>query len=108
MSDVATEPMYTDQQGRKFFVPVIDMAEDGTLRLPAEVLKALHVKGCETFTFEVDEEQGSITMYAVGDDDWLYNEETIARIREADEDSRAGRVREMSSEDLLKLLEESQ
>jgi hypothetical protein len=71
MSEAAMEPMYADAQGRVFLVPVIDMKEDGTLVLPRDVLAALRVKGCETFTFEVDEEQGSVILYAVGSDDWL-------------------------------------
>ena len=105
MGQIEVDAPYTDHQGRRFLAPVIDMKEDGTLVLPPEVLKALHVKGCETFTFEVDEESGAVTLYAVGDDDWADDPEFIERARMAQEDIAAGRTRQLSEEELRKLLD---
>jgi hypothetical protein len=105
MGEAATEPMYVDAQGRMFLVPVINMKEDGTLVLPPDVLKALHVRGAETFTFEVDEEQGAVILYAVGPDEYVDDPDFIERMREAEDDRKAGRLREMSEEDLRRLAE---
>lgn len=84
-------------------VTTIDMSEDGTLVLPREVREALRIKGCERFTFLVDEEMGSVTLWVYDDEEWLYTPENQARLRLALEHADAGLVRPSSEEELRQL-----
>ncbi len=82
----------------------IEMSEDGTLVLPPEVRDALGIVAGEQFTFQVDPIDSSVTLYARGgDESWMYTEESLASFRRGVADIEAGRVRQMSEEDLRRL-----
>ena len=84
-------------------VTTIEMSEDGTLVLPLEVREALKISGCERFTFVVDEEMGSVTLWVFDDEEWLYTPENMASLERGLADSAAGRVRPSSEEELRSL-----
>lgn len=84
-------------------VTTIEMSEDGTLVLPLEVREALKISGCERFTFVVDPELGSVTLWVFDDEEWLYTPENVASLEAGLADIRAGRVRPSSEEELRRL-----
>ena len=82
---------------------MLEMREDGTLVLPPEVRAALGIVGAEEFTFEVNPGDGSITLYALGDESWMYTEESIASLQRGLAQAEAGHVRPSSEEELRRL-----
>jgi bifunctional DNA-binding transcriptional regulator/antitoxin component of YhaV-PrlF toxin-antitoxin module len=84
-------------------VETIEMSEDGTLVLPPAVREALKIRGCERFSFVVDAEMGSVTLWVYDDEEWLYTPENQASLEAGLADVRAGRVRPSSEEELRRL-----
>ncbi|MGI8927587.1 MAG: hypothetical protein ACR2HN_13230 [Tepidiformaceae bacterium] len=91
----------------------IAMSAGGRLTIPSELRKALCIEGEATFQAELDAEGYSIVLKQMvfvpksgtvpREDAWAYAPEALAALERALEDSRQGRVRRMSEEDLIAL-----
>lgn len=83
------------------------MDEHGHLTLPEEVRRELGLHGATAFSVQVDA-AGRITLEAAleedEDDAWAYTPEHRALLARAHEDSREGRVRRKTREELERLL----
>lgn len=79
------------------------------ITLPASVRKQLRLEGEAEFEVERLEGEDALVLRPVitvrRDDAWLSTPEHLERLREAREDSRTGRVRRLTEEELDELLE---
>jgi bifunctional DNA-binding transcriptional regulator/antitoxin component of YhaV-PrlF toxin-antitoxin module len=79
----------------------------GRLTLPADVRKELGVGDATEFEVEVDRDQDALILRPAlvlrREDAWAYTPEHRRALRRAHQDSRAGRVRELTEEELSKL-----
>lgn len=87
---------------------VVKIDADGRLTVPEDALRALGVHGESEVLIEVDAENETVVLRAPDDDSWLYTEETIAAVRRAEEDIRAGRMRQMSEAELRAYLKRAE
>lgn len=87
----------------------ITMSKTGRITLPAEVRRAMDLDGeAEFLVEELGEGQGVIlrpVVLMLREDAWAYTTEHRERLRAAHEDSREGRVRRVTEEQLDALLE---
>ena len=84
----------------------MSLSEDGSLEIPAEQLAALGLRPYSLVDVCVDVANGALTVRSVDppeDEAWLYTPEHLERLRQADEDFRTGRYRQMSEADLRAL-----
>ncbi|MEX0781697.1 MAG: hypothetical protein WD557_03535 [Dehalococcoidia bacterium] len=79
---------------------VVKIDADGRLTVPEDALRALKVHGASEVLIEVDAENETVVLRAPDDDSWLYTPETIAAVRRAEEDIKAGRMRHMTEAEL--------
>jgi bifunctional DNA-binding transcriptional regulator/antitoxin component of YhaV-PrlF toxin-antitoxin module len=86
---------------------VVAMSARGRLTLPADVRRQLGVEGEARFQVEVSD--GNVVLRPVvalsREDAWAYTPEHRALLERAHADSRAGRVRQMSGDELIRLAE---
>ena len=85
---------------------VLTIDDSGTVTFPRETLLALGID-CRAeveVEIEVDENIRSLRVTPHYDDSWADTEEMRAEIRQGLEDIKAGRVRQMSDEDLLRFV----
>jgi len=87
----------------------VSMNKTGRITLPASLRKKLRLEGEAEFEVEQLEGGDGLVLRPViairREDTWAYTPEHLARLREAHEDSRAGRVRQVTEEELDRLLE---
>ncbi|MGH2585536.1 MAG: AbrB/MazE/SpoVT family DNA-binding domain-containing protein [Dehalococcoidia bacterium] len=85
----------------------IVMNQDGRLTLPAEVRRILHLRGETEFEVEVDESADAIVLRPAlvlrREDAWAYTPEHRELLARAHRDSREGRVRHLTEEELARL-----
>lgn len=85
----------------------ISMNKTGRITLPASVRKLLRLEGEAEFEVEQLEGEDGLILRPVltirREDAWAYTPEHTERLRKAHEDSRAGRVRQLTEEDLRAL-----
>ena len=83
------------------------VSETGRLTLPAEVRRALGLHGETEFEVELDEQQDAIILRPAvvlrREDAWAYTAAHRDLLARAHADSREGRVREMSEDELRRL-----
>jgi AbrB family looped-hinge helix DNA binding protein len=83
------------------------MDRSGRLTLPAEARRRLGLEGETDFEVEVDEGSDVIILRPAiilrREDAWAYTSEHRALLSQAHRDSREGRVRQVSEEDLAHL-----
>ena len=83
------------------------MGRDGRLTLPAAVREALGLVGETDFEVQVDPEQDAIILRPVvllrREDAWAYTPKHRALLARAHADSRKGRVKRMTEEELAAL-----
>ncbi len=86
---------------------VVLMSKDGRLTVPAEARRALGIEGEAEFEIEVDPTQDALTLRPVvvlrREDAWAYTPEHRQLLARAHRDSREGRVRQMTEEELKRL-----
>lgn len=84
---------------------IVHMNATGRVTIPAGLRHELGVEGEGDFAIEVD--NGAVVLRPVlilpRDDAWAYTAEHRALLRRAHADSRQGRVRELSEDDLAQL-----
>jgi bifunctional DNA-binding transcriptional regulator/antitoxin component of YhaV-PrlF toxin-antitoxin module len=87
---------------------LVSMSADGRLTVPASARRALGLEG--EAQFEVEVEQDSLILrpavVLAREDAWAYTPEHRRLLERAHRDSREGRVREMTEEELLDLATE--
>ncbi|MCL4243457.1 MAG: AbrB/MazE/SpoVT family DNA-binding domain-containing protein [Dehalococcoidia bacterium] len=87
----------------------VSMNRTGRITLPSSLRKLLRLEGEAEFEVEQLDGEDALVLRPVitirRDDAWAYSPEHIERMRSAREDSRAGRVRRLSEEELDQLLE---
>lgn len=85
------------------------MSKTGRLTLPAEARRELGLDAETEFEVEVDEERDALILRPVvmlrREDAWAYTPEHRELLRKAHGDSREGRVRVLSEQELLDLVE---
>lgn len=85
----------------------VTVNEQGRLTLPVESRRALGIVGETELELEVDAERDLLTLRPVivlrRDDAWAYTPEHRALLGEAHADSRDGRVRTLSEDELAAL-----
>jgi bifunctional DNA-binding transcriptional regulator/antitoxin component of YhaV-PrlF toxin-antitoxin module len=85
------------------------MNRSGRLTLPADARRRLHLEGETEFEVEIDEAADTIILRPAiilrREDAWAYTPEHRALLARAHEDSREGRVRQMTEEELARLAE---
>lgn len=85
----------------------VTVSETGRLTLPAEVRRALGLQGETEFEVELDEQQDAIILRPAvvlrREDAWAYTSAHRDLLARAHADSREGRVREMSEDELRRL-----
>ncbi len=83
----------------------ISMSPNGRLTLPSEARRALGLDGAMEFEVEVDVEEDVLVLRPVlllrREDAWAYTAEHRALLARAHADSREGRVRQMTEEDMI-------
>jgi AbrB family looped-hinge helix DNA binding protein len=88
-------------------VKTITVSSTGRLTLPAEVRRALGLEGETELEVEVDDESEEIILRPAvvlrREDAWAYTPEHRALLSRAHADSREGRVREVSEDELRSL-----
>jgi bifunctional DNA-binding transcriptional regulator/antitoxin component of YhaV-PrlF toxin-antitoxin module len=76
----------------------------GRLTVPADARRALGLEGLTEFELEVDGESDAIILRPVvalrREDAWAYTPDHRRRLADAHQDSREGRAREMTEEEL--------
>lgn len=85
---------------------VVIMDEAGRLTVPEEARHALGLIGATTFELEADPERGSLLLRPAGtpnDDGWTFTSEQLESLARGLRDSREGRFRALTEEDLLEL-----
>lgn len=89
---------------------IVTMSKDGRITLPAETRRALGLNGEAELEIEVDAAQDAIVLRPAvvlrREDAWAYTAEHRALLRSALEDSRAGRVQQLTEEELAQLGEQ--
>jgi AbrB family looped-hinge helix DNA binding protein len=84
----------------------VSMNEQGRITLPAELRRELGLEGISEFEIEVDPETDALILRPAvvlrREDAWAYTPEHRALLKRAHADSRAGRVRRMTEEELRK------
>lgn len=87
----------------------ISMSPNGRLTLPSEARRALGLDGATEFEVEVDAENDVLVLRPAlllrREDAWAYTAEHRALLARAHADSREGRVRRMTEEDLIAIAE---
>lgn len=87
----------------------VSMNKTGRITLPASVRKLLLLEGEAEFEVERLEGEDALVFRPVitirREDAWAYTPEHMERLRKAHEDSRAGRVRQLTEEELDRLLD---
>lgn len=87
----------------------VTMSKTGRITLPANIRKALELPGEAEFLVEELRDGEGIVLRPVvtmlREDAWAYTAEHRERLAQAHEDSRAGRVRKLTEEQLDQLLE---
>jgi bifunctional DNA-binding transcriptional regulator/antitoxin component of YhaV-PrlF toxin-antitoxin module len=87
------------------FMTIVHMNATGRVTIPAGLRQELGVEGEGDFAVEV--ENGTVVLRPVvvlmREDAWAYTPEHRTLLRQAHADSRKGRVRELSEEDLAQL-----
>lgn len=86
---------------------VLTIDDSGTVTFPRETLLALGIEcraEVEVEVVQVDEYTRSLRVTPYYDDSWADTEEMRAEIRQGLEDIKAGRVRQMSEDDLKRLV----
>ena len=85
------------------------MSSTGRITLPASIRKLLRLEGEAEFEVERLEDGDGVVLRPVvvmrREDAWAYTDEHMERLRQAHDDSRAGRVRRLTEEQLDSLLE---
>lgn len=85
------------------------MNKTGRITLPASLRKKLRLEGEAEFEVEQLEGEDGLVLRPViavrREDAWAYTPEHMERMRRALEDSRAGRVRQLTEAELERLLE---
>ncbi|MCL4434979.1 MAG: AbrB/MazE/SpoVT family DNA-binding domain-containing protein [Actinobacteria bacterium] len=85
----------------------ITLNENGRITLPAPIRHALGLEGESELTVEVDTDQDAIILRPAvvlrREDAWAYTPEHRALLERAHGDSRAGRVHNLSEDDLRSL-----
>lgn len=83
------------------------MSSDGRLTLPAEARRRLRIEGQAEFEIEVDESSDAIILRPAvvlrREDAWAYTPEHRELLARAHADSREGRVRRLTEEELARL-----
>ena len=83
------------------------MDEAGRLVVPEETRRALGLQGETTLTVDIDEASSAIVLRPVGssadEDAWALTPEHLESLARAMRDSRAGRVRRLTEEQLEEL-----
>lgn len=86
----------------------VSMSKTGRITLPADVRKAMELDGeAEFLVEELGDGEGLIlrpVVLMLREDAWAYTAEHRARLKEAHEDVRAGRVRSVTEAELDELL----
>ena len=86
---------------------IVIMNGQGRLTVPAETRRELGVEGETEFEVEVDKDQDALVLRPAlvlrREDAWAYTPEHRKRLARAHEDSRKGRVRQLTEEELAKL-----
>jgi bifunctional DNA-binding transcriptional regulator/antitoxin component of YhaV-PrlF toxin-antitoxin module len=89
---------------------IVTMSKDGRITLPMETRRALGLNDEAELEIEVDAAQDAIVLRPAvvlrREDAWAYTSEHRALLRSAHEDSRAGRVQQLTEEDLARLGEQ--
>lgn len=87
----------------------VSMNRTGRITLPTSLRKLLRLEGEAEFEVEQLDGEDALILRPVitirRDDAWAYTPEHMERLRKAHEDSRAGRVKRLSEEELDRLLE---
>ena len=87
----------------------ISMSKTGRITLPAELRRTLDLEGeAEFLVEELEAGEGLVlrpVIMLLREDAWAYTAEHRERLRQAHDDSRAGRVRRVTEEELDALLE---
>lgn len=83
------------------------MSKNGRLTVPAEARSALGLEDETEFEVEVDTTEDALILRPIvmlrREDAWAYTPEHRALLRQAHEDSRAGRVRQLTEQGLRDL-----
>ena len=86
---------------------IVVMSDSGRLTVPADARRELGIEGEAEFELEVDREQDALILRPAvvlrREDAWAYTPEHRELLRRAHEDSRAGRVREVTEDELSAL-----
>ncbi len=86
----------------------VTMSKSGRITLPAEIRRALDLDGEAEFLVEESEQGEGILLRPVvtmlREDAWAYTAEHRNRLERAIEDSREGRIRSLTEEQLDELL----
>lgn len=86
----------------------VTMSKTGRITLPAEIRRALDLDGEAEFLVEESEQGEGILLRPVvtmlREDAWAYTAEHRSRLEQAIEDSREGRTRSLTEEQLDELL----
>jgi bifunctional DNA-binding transcriptional regulator/antitoxin component of YhaV-PrlF toxin-antitoxin module len=87
---------------------IVSMRADGRLTVPASARRALGLDGEVQFEVEVNQDSLVLRPAVVlpREDAWAYTPEHRRLLERAHQDSREGRVREMTEEELLQLATE--
>jgi bifunctional DNA-binding transcriptional regulator/antitoxin component of YhaV-PrlF toxin-antitoxin module len=86
---------------------IVSMKADGRLTVPASARRALGLEGETQFQVEVNGDSLVLRPAVVlpREDAWAYTPEHRELLERAHRDSREGRVREMTEQDLIRLAE---
>jgi bifunctional DNA-binding transcriptional regulator/antitoxin component of YhaV-PrlF toxin-antitoxin module len=86
---------------------IVVMNESGRLTVPTEARRALGIEGEAEFEIEVDRDQDALILRPAvllrREDAWAYTVEHRTLLERAHKDSREGRVREMTEDELSSL-----
>lgn len=86
---------------------IVSMSESGRLTVPADARRELGIEGEAEFELEVDQEHDAIILRPAvvlrREDAWAYTPQHRELLARAHRDSREGRVRKTSEDELSKL-----
>lgn len=91
-----------------FVVSTTTVDSEGRLLVPAEALRAAGISDCLEFVVDADPENGQVTLSASppeDDDSWVFTPEDLESLERAKEDSRAGRVRQLTESQIRALMQ---
>lgn len=90
-------------------VGTVHMSETGRLTVPVEARRELGIEGSTQFEVEVDRERDAIVLRPAlllrREDAWAYTPEHRELLAQAHRDSREGRVRRLTEEEMAGLAE---